>query len=96
LFIIASLDKYNLGQNKKMELINMKNKEQDIRIDIDFCEVCLDDKHYIIKEEEKTDYARGKEIKYTRKQAYCTECNSPMYISKLNDENLDVLYSKIR
>ncbi len=22
----------------------MKNKEQDIRIDIDFCEVCLDDK----------------------------------------------------
>lgn len=45
----------------------MKNKEQDIGIYIDFCEVCLDDKYYIIKEEEKIDYARGKEIKYTRK-----------------------------
>jgi hypothetical protein len=79
-----------------MEFINMKNKEQDIIIDIDFCEVCLDDKYYLVKEEEKTDYARGKEIKYTRKQAYCTECNSPMYISKINDENLDTLYSEIR
>lgn len=63
---------------------------------VDFCEVCLEDTHYIVKEEEKIDYARGKEIKYIKKQAYCKECNSPMYIPKINDENLDVLYSKIR
>lgn len=65
-------------------------------IDIDFCEVCLDDKHYIVKEEEKVDYARGKEIKYIHKSAYCTDCNNPMYIPELNDENLENLYSKIR
>lgn len=62
---------------------------------IDFCEVCLDDKHYIVMKEEKIDYARGKEIKYIRKQAYCTDCHSPMYIPKINDENLEALYSKI-
>ena len=63
---------------------------------IDFCEVCLDDRAYTIKEEETIEYARGKEIKYIKKQAYCTECHNPMYIGKINDENLEVLYSKIR
>ena len=61
-----------------------------------FCEVCLDDRAYTIKEEETIEYARGKEIKYIKKQAYCTECHNPMYIGKINDENLEVLYSKIR
>ena len=61
-----------------------------------FCEVCLDDRAFTIKEEETIEYARGKEIKYIKKQAYCTACHSPMYIGKINDENLDVLYSKIR
>ena len=60
-------------------------KEKNMNENIDFCEVCLDDKHYIVKEEEKIDYARGKEIKYIRKQAYCTECNSPMYIPQINE-----------
>ena len=74
----------------------MSMKEKNMNENIDFCEVCLDDKHYIVKEEEKIDYARGKEIKYIRKQAYCTECNSPMYIPQITDENLEALYSKIR
>lgn len=74
----------------------MSMREKNMNENIDFCEVCLDDKHYIVKEEEKIDYARGKEIKYIRKQAYCTECNSPMYIPQINDENLEALYSKIR
>ena len=63
----------------------MSMKEKNMNENIDFCEVCLDDKHYIVKEEEKIDYARGKEIKYIRKQAYCTECNSPMYIPQINE-----------
>lgn len=62
---------------------------------IDFCEVCLDDTPYIIKKYEEIDYARGKEIRYIRKQAYCTQCNNPMYIPEINDENLEVLYNKI-
>lgn len=62
---------------------------------IDFCEVCLDDKYYVIKAFEKIDYVREKEIKYVYKQAYCNECNSPMYIAKINDENLESLYHEI-
>lgn len=73
----------------------MSIREKNMDENIDFCEICLDDKHYIIKEE-KIDYARGKEIKYMRKQAYCTECHSPMYIPQINDESLEALYSKIR
>ncbi len=49
----------------------------------------VDDKTYTIKEE-TIEYARGKEIKYIKKQAYCTECHNPMYIGKINDENLEV------
>lgn len=79
-----------------MSIKNINKKEQYMSENIDFCEVCLDDKAYIVKEEEKIDYARGKEIKYIRKCAYCTECNSPMYIPEINDENLETLYSKIR
>lgn len=72
------------------------NKNIETKNSIDFCEVCLDDRLYVIKEEEAIEYARGKEIKYIIKQAYCTECNSPMYIPEINDENLEVLYSKVR
>lgn len=79
-----------------MSIKDRNIKEKDMNENIDFCEICLDDKHYTVKEEEKIDYARGKEIKYIRKQAYCTECNSPMYIPQINDENLETLYSKIR
>ena len=75
---------------------NLINKEHNMSENIDFCEVCLDDRAYTIKEEETIEYARGKEIKYIKKQAYCTECHNPMYIGKINDENLEVLYSKIR
>ncbi len=62
---------------------------------IDFCEFCLYDVHYIVKEKEEIYYVRDKEIRYICKEAYCTKCNSPMYIAKLNDENLESLYSKI-
>lgn len=79
-----------------MSINQINKKEQSMSENIDFCEVCLDDRHYLIKEEEKIDNIRGKEIKYMRKTAYCTECNSPIYIAEINDENLDRLYSKIR
>lgn len=74
----------------------MYNKENENALRVDFCETCLDDTEYVIKEEEVTEYARGKDIKYIRKEAYCTECGNPIYVPELNDENLEVLYAKIR
>ena len=47
---------------------NLINKEHNMSENIDFCEVCLDDRAYTIKEEETIEYARGKEIKYIKKQ----------------------------
>ncbi len=74
----------------------MNYNENENALRRDFCETCLDDTEYVIKEEKVTDHVRGKDIKYIRKEAYCAECGSPMYIARLNDENLDALYDKIR
>lgn len=64
-------------------------------MNIDFCETCMDDTEYRIEEKIVIEKVRGKNIEYTKKEAYCKKCNSLMFIHKLNDENLNSLYSKL-
>ncbi|MBU5335691.1 type II toxin-antitoxin system antitoxin SocA domain-containing protein [Intestinibacter bartlettii] len=63
---------------------------------IAFCENCLDDTEYIIKNIPVTEKVRGHEIKYVKKETYCKECGGLVYVSEINDENLNTLYSEAR
>lgn len=74
----------------------MLKKENENALRLSFCENCLDDTQYEIKEKQEVEHCRGKDIKYIMKEAYCTECGNPMYVSELNDENLNSLYNQIR
>lgn len=67
-------------------------KEQNIA----FCENCLDDNEYIIKNIPVTEKFRGHEIKYMKKETFCKECNGLVYVAEINDENLNTLYSEAR
>ena len=67
-------------------------KEQNIA----FCENCLDDTEYIIKNIPVTEKFRGHEIKYVKKETFCKECNGLVYVAEINDENLNTLYSEAR
>lgn len=67
-------------------------KEQNIA----FCENCLDDTEYIIKNIPVTEKFRGHEIKYMKKETFCKECNGLVYVAEINDENLNTLYSEAR
>lgn len=60
-----------------------------------FCEECRDYVGYTIKENDKIKDIKGKAIKYKEKLAYCSECNSELFVSDIRDENLialDVAY----
>ena len=35
-------------------------------------------------------------LKYVKKETYCKECNGLVYVGKINDENLNALYSEAR
>ena len=67
-------------------------KEQNIA----FCENCLDDTEYIIKNIPVIEKFRGHEIKYMKKETFCKECNELVYVVEINDENLNTLYSEAR
>ena len=54
-----------------------------------FCEVCLDDRAYTIKEEETIEYARGKEIKYIEQtlELYSKSSEIKAFIKERNNNN---------
>lgn len=56
-----------------------------------FCEECRDYVDFTIKEVKKNKEIRGKSIDYTAKTAFCSECNSEIFVSELRDENLESL-----
>ena len=71
---------------------NLINKEHNMSENIDFCEVCLDDRAYTIKEEETIEYARGKEIKYIEQtlELYSKSSEIKAFIKERNNNNNEI------
>lgn len=61
-----------------------------------FCEKCRDMVESMVKEEKKIKRIRGKEIIYTGREAYCSECGSEIFVSELRDYNLQMLDKAFR
>jgi len=53
-----------------------------------FCEECRDNVDYTCKESTKVKSLKGKDIEFKVKVAYCSECDSEMFVSELRDMNL--------
>ncbi|KJS16154.1 MAG: zinc finger/helix-turn-helix protein [Peptococcaceae bacterium BRH_c4b] len=58
---------------------------------IGFCEKCHDMVEYSVKEEKKTKIIKGKEIKYTGRVAFCSECEDELFVADVRDYNLQML-----
>ena len=63
---------------------------------ITFCEYCRDDVSYIEKEEYMISKLKGETYKYYGKKATCKECNNEVFVSEINDYNLNQLYNEFR
>lgn len=59
-----------------------------------FCETCREDVPYIITERTMTAVLNGIHCTYKIKEPRCCRCGSPLYVSKIMDENLDTLYAE--
>ena len=61
-----------------------------------FCENCRDDVKYVMKEEKMVGTLKGVQYEYVGKQAYCADCDAPVFLQELNDDNLEALYEVYR
>lgn len=61
-----------------------------------FCEKCRDVVEYTVREGEKTKCIKGKEIRYTGKEAYCRECGDEIFVAEIRDYNLQMLDKAFR
>ncbi|MGL5068826.1 MAG: type II toxin-antitoxin system antitoxin SocA domain-containing protein [Sarcina sp.] len=61
-----------------------------------FCEICRDDVLYIEKKEKLSTKIKGEIYEYDGVSAVCSKCNSEVFVSELIDQNLKILYERIR
>lgn len=61
-----------------------------------FCEECRDFVTYRIEEKERTKAIKNKQIHFKEKTAYCEECGSEIFVSKLRDDNLAAMDQSYR
>lgn len=61
-----------------------------------FCEICRKDKPYNISNIEMKNVLKGEEYSFSGKKAYCTCCNSEVYVAEIENENLEMLYESYR
>lgn len=61
-----------------------------------FCEHCRDDRLFRIEEKELEAELKGKIYKYNGVIAYCTDCNSEIYVPDVHDRNLRALFDEYR
>lgn len=61
-----------------------------------FCEQCRDVCTYTIIDTELTGNIKGKEYKYSGKEAHCGSCGSLVFVPEINDSNLQALYDAYR
>lgn len=56
-----------------------------------FCEECRDYVDFTIEEVKRNKEIRGKSIEYIAKTAFCSECNSEIFVSELRNQNLEMI-----
>lgn len=61
-----------------------------------FCEECRDEVSFNIVEKEMEGVVKGIKYSYIGKEAHCTSCGMEVYVSKINDYNLKLLYDEYR
>ena len=61
-----------------------------------FCENCRNDVSYTISPVSLTGTIKGIQYQYKGKEAHCINCNAPVYVPKINDDNLKALYEQYR
>lgn len=61
-----------------------------------FCEKCHDMLEYTVGEGKKTKNIKGKEISYTSKEAYCSQCGDEIFVAEVRDYNLQMLDDAFR
>ncbi len=61
-----------------------------------FCENCRKDVSYIEKEVNISAELKGVKYYFTGKKATCNECNNEVFVSEINDYNLQQLYNEFR
>lgn len=61
-----------------------------------FCEECRNDVNYTVAAVSMTGTVKGTEYSFTGKEARCTDCGNLVYVPKINDYNLRVLYNEHR
>ncbi|MGO1042146.1 type II toxin-antitoxin system antitoxin SocA domain-containing protein [Clostridioides difficile] len=79
-----------MAEDKITDTKSIKNSNKS------FCEFCLCKVNYTVKTKEVIEEARGREVKYLEKEAFCDKCGNSIYVHDINDENLKSLYTKIR
>lgn len=61
-----------------------------------FCEECHELVNYTENSEHKSKSIKGKEINYIRKEAYCNQCESLIFVPEIHDYNLSEIDKKYR
>lgn len=62
-----------------------------------FCEQCMDDIEYdIVDNVPMSEALNGKEYHFFGKEARCRNCGESLYVSEINDYNLEMLYNEYR
>lgn len=59
----------------------------------EFCEYCMKEQFYIVKNVSRTAILNDEEISYEGKESYCRECRNEIYVSSVCSDNLNNLYS---
>lgn len=61
-----------------------------------FCEKCMSEVEFTVKEQTVTQMFHGCECTYIAKKAICTKCNNEVDVNSVNDANLKSLYDSYR
>lgn len=60
------------------------------------CENCLESVNYKVVDEELTRSLKGKKYTFSGKNAYCVNCNKPVYVEEINEYNKQAIYEAFR
>lgn len=61
-----------------------------------FCEYCMKEQHYIVREIKKTAILNKEKILYDGKDSYCSVCRNEIFVNDVCRANLESLYTEYR
>ena len=74
-----------------MKVHNKKPKKGEVDYMLGFCEQCHEMTDYYIRDEKKQKTIKGENVEYIGKEAYCSKCDSEIFVKELRDYNLTML-----